>query len=970
VTPRLKKVLLALGIGLVLYAALGFLLAPRLVRSALLANLGKVFVTRPTLEKVRVNPFALSLTLKGFSVPDGRGKTALAFDKLYLRFSLLSPFYRAWTLDELRLEKPSVGLAILEDRSLNLLRMLKPQPAPADTGGEPPALLVRRLQLIDGNATFEDLSRTPALQKALIPIQVQLTDFSTRRDSRNAYSLQASTDGGEQLAWSGRFTTLPFTSQGELRVSRLRAATVEDFLDDALPFVLARGAIDFSAAYLLDAGKVPAELELSNMAVEARDLALVDRASGEEALAADSVVARGGAVRASQLEADLGTVAVGGARVTVWMDSTGVTNFQRWAEVPADTGPPWVASIPTVTMSRTSVEYQDRRLDPPAVFRMSDGRAEAKGFSTRPGTSVPFSVACSLGTTGRAEARGTLVPSTPSADLELDARRFDLRQIEPYVQVFARLDIRGGTADAKGRLRFNAFGPKGPLLRFAGNASSSGFGAVDQKVQSDFLSWKRLDLKGLQYDFLPSRVALREVVATQAYARVVVAPDLTSNVQALMVPPDSLPAAFRPSPDAPDTMAAAIDLVRVVDCSMYFADLSLRPNFATGIQGLNGTITELSSAQGAHAAIGVEGNVGPQSPVIISGTINPLNSRGKTDVGMKFGNIELTTFTPYSGKFMGYPIEKGKLDLDLRYVIEDRELRGENKILVRQLTLGDKNESPDATKLPVKFAIALLKDRNGDINLDLPVRGNLDDPKFSIWGVVLKIFLGLITKAVTSPFALFGAIFGGEAESSPAIRFAYGSADLDTTEARKLDALQKGLADRPALKLEVEETGEVRGDSLGLAAQRYEALLRTAARADDAAKPPDPAVVAAAAEMTPPGFEPARYAQLVTRAYGARFGKPPSVEGPRRKTAKGAAPDPATVATEAKRLALMDARLRSSVAVEPDELRRLRVERAQRVQGYLLRDTTIAPERVFIVADKGMYAPDSTGVRMGLTLTD
>src|SRR5262249_30998893 len=192
-----------------------------------------------------------------------------------------------------------------------------------------------------------------------------------------------------------------------------------------------------------------------------------------------------------------------------------------------------------------------------------------------------------------------------------------------------------------------------------------------------------------------------------------------------------------------------------------------------------------------------------------------------------FKNIELTTFTPYSGKFMGYRIERGKLDLDLKYAIQDRQLKADNKILMHQFTLGDKVDSKDATHLPVKFAIALLKDKDGNIDLDLPVHGSLDDPQFSVMKIVLKILTQLVVKAVTSPFKLFGAIFGGDgAESAPAIRFPYGSAALDTTEIAKLVAIQKGLAGGRAVMLEIEQAGGGAGvEGRGRASGRGRARL-------------------------------------------------------------------------------------------------------------------------------------------------
>jgi hypothetical protein len=524
-------------------------------------------------------------------------------------------------------------------------------------------------------------------------------------------------------------------------------------------------------------------------------------------------------------------------------DARGATGVAPAVGTPAasapDSAPPLVTSIAGARVDGLSLDFEDRRVDPPARIGLRAGVAEIARFSTAPDSAFELALACSLGARGQAKANGRVVPSAPQADLELDVRGFDLRQIGPYVQAFARLELARGTADAKGRLLFNRFGTKGPLVRFTGGVASSDFAAVDHKVGSELLAWKRVALDRLEYDALPGRIAVREIVATGPYVRMVVAADHTTNFQAAQVPPDSMPAAFRPAPGAAaDTMPIRIAHVRVVDGSMYFADLSLTPNFAAGIQSLNGEISDLSSSRAAHADMLLEGKVDAHAPARIAGTVNPLNGRGRTDVSVSFQNIELTTFTPYSGKFMGYRIEKGKLDLDLRYQIENRQLDASNKVLVRQLTLGEKVDSPDATRLPVRFAIALLKDREGNIDLNLPVKGDLDDPKFSVVPVIMKVLVGLVTKAVASPFALLGAVFGGGGdEVAPAVAFRYGSAELDSTAVRLLGAVRQGLADRPGLRLEIEEPGEAAGDSLALHARAYAALLRGAAGARPSRRP-------------------------------------------------------------------------------------------------------------------------------------
>ncbi|HET9886962.1 MAG TPA: DUF748 domain-containing protein, partial [bacterium] len=523
--------------------------------------------------------------------------------------------------------------------------------------------------------------------------------------------------------------------------------------------------------------------------------------------------------------------------------------------------------------------------------------------------------------------------TSAAVDLQVEMNGVDVQTIERYLRVFSKIDVTGGTVGAKGRFAFNMYGPQGPMVRFIGQATSSNFAVVDDANRNDLMKWKKLDLKKLEYDFKPNRTQIGAVVATQPFMRMVIDEQRISNMQRIAVPEEQKPAAFRkPAVDssAPpvDPPLTTIDLVQVNDGTLDFSDLSLQPNFRAGIKELNGTIKELSSVQTAHAAIDLKGNTGPHAPVTISGTINPLNSRGKTDLAMDLENIELTAFTPYSGKFMGYRIERGKLDLHLGYVIEDRELQGENKILMRQLTLGEKVDSPDATNLPVKFALALLKDKNGDINLDIPVKGNLDDPKFSVMPIIWKMLVGLVTKAVTSPFKLFGAIFGGDDETAaPAIRFAYGSAEIDSTEIPKLDAIVKGLVERPGVNLEIETVGDAMRDSAALFDRELQAMLR-AAPASKKDRELDPATVAAAMKLAPDGWDAAMYAQSLGRAYASAFKK--NLE-PVRKTAKGAQPDSVAIAAEESRLRSMTASLSERVRSVGDEASALPLNRARNV---------------------------------------
>ena len=197
-----------------------------------------------------------------------------------------------------------------------------------------------------------------------------------------------------------------------------------------------------------------------------------------------------------------------------------------------------------------------------------------------------------------------------------------------------------------------------------------------------------------------------------------------------------------------------------------FSDRSVKPEYSTRLSEIGGRISGLSSEETTIADVELRGKLNDYAPLEITGKINPLREDLYVDLKARFKDIDLSPTTPYSGKYVGYTIEKGKLSFDLKYLIVKKKLDSQNYIFLDQFTFGDKVESPQATKLPVKLAIALLKDRKGEIKLDLPVTGSLDDPKFSVWGIILKILINLISKAATSPFSLLGAVFGGGEELS------------------------------------------------------------------------------------------------------------------------------------------------------------------------------------------------------------
>jgi hypothetical protein len=318
------------------------------------------------------------------------------------------------------------------------------------------------------------------------------------------------------------------------------------------------------------------------------------------------------------------------------------------------------------------------------------------------------------------------------------------------------------------------------------------------------------------------------------------------------------------------------------------------------------------------------------APIEIVGQVNPLAKDLFLDIKASARDIELSPLTPYSAKYAGYGIERGKLSVKVAYKIENRKLTAQNNVYLDQLTFGEKVDSPTATKLPVLLAVALLKDRNGVIDINLPISGSLDDPQFSMGGIIIRVIVNLVVKAVTAPFALLGAIFGG-GEELAYIEFAPGLTALDAAADAKLKTLTKALNDRPGLKLDITGRVDPATDREGLKRASIDRKVRAQKMSElvrDGKAPPSVSEVK---------VDPAEYPKYLTAAYKAEsFPKPRNLIGLAKDL-----PVP-----EMEQLMLTHAQ------VTDEDLRRLANDRAQTVKGYLVDTAKVSPERVFIAAPK------------------
>ncbi|HEX4153264.1 MAG TPA: DUF748 domain-containing protein [Steroidobacteraceae bacterium] len=666
---------------------------------------------------------------------------------------------------------------------------------------------------------------------------------------------------------------------------------------------------------------------------------------------------------------------------------------------------PWRAELKQIDLTEASISAEDRRMQPVAKVVLAPLSLRIGGASLDLGKPVDVRLDTHINGGGSLEMSGAVTPQPASASLKLRLAGIDLALAQPYIAERTSVTLRNGKLGGEGQLRFDAAAlqaagstehgnskahghsrghadSKRPAaLSFAGDIQVEDLHTVDNFRHQDLIRWKRLDIRGLRYQQSPDRLDIAEIMVRRPYARVIIESDATLNVKnALKGPGDKRGAesgaatapAARPDSAKPGearavettksaaqsgsaSMPMAIRTVRIEDGLANFTDHSVAPTFSAAIQHLEGSVRGLSSKPGSRATVDLKGAVGAYSPVSIKGRVNLLSASLYTDLVMDFRDIELSIFNPYSGKFAGYDISKGKLTTDLHYKIDAGKLDAQHHIVIDQLEFGAKTNSKEAVSLPIKLAVALLKDRNGVIDLELPVTGSLKDPQFRLGPIIWKVFVNILEKAVTAPFALLGSLFGGGPDLQY-IDFRPGASALDETQENKVKAIVKALQQRPQLNIEVPIAAVPDVDRPALVdaelnARLREAMLQTPKHKKQAAVADTPSFDQLDADSK---------LELLTRVYEHELGAAP------RYPDSVTAGKPKADQTSAKIAFLMDA-LRKHLTVTDDSVRTLAEQRAQALQKALLDGTQIDPKRVFLVANNKAAAKDGE-VRLQLSL--
>jgi len=835
----------ALLTALALYSLLGFLILPGVALRVANQQLANYAAVPAHIQRIELNPFSLELTLWGLNIGEP-GKEQVAFERLYAHVQWDSLWTRALHLADVQLDKPKTEILFGKDGKLNLLGLFNlpaSEPTPTDPNAKPFPLRIDHIKLAGGYVHFEDLRPSEPIVFLYDKLDLELKNLSTLPDDNADMTLVAVGPEGGQIDWSGNFSLAPIASEGTLKVTDGKMKVWWPYVRDALPLVLEDGILSLSTHYKLNLDKETelllndTSLSVAPFAIKAPDgrpLARLERLDVSETsvdLAKQQVIV--GKIRSQKLETWAAREADGQldwqklfasqpAKPAPAPTPTPAAADAPKAE-PAKPGKPWQVLLKDVQLRNYQVHLADRQANPAVALELGPLNLDLQNFDSLNQSPFTLKLDTGLGKQGKILANGEVNLSPISAKLQVQTKDIDLRVAQSYISPFIRLELRSGMLGSDLAVNLKSTDPL--AFNVTGRAQVDQLHTLDTLKTRDFVKWQQLVLEGLNYQHGDS-LSIAKVNLQQPYARFMINDDRTTNIDDLLIPQPANndgKSVAKPAASKDKPLGIHIGAIAINDGSANFADFSLTPNFATAIQQLNGQIGTIDSRQAKPANVDIKGKVDRYAPVTIKGSVNPFDPMAALDIATSFKRVELTTLTPYSGKFAGYRIRKGRLNLDLHYLITKGQLKAENKLVVEQLQLGEKVDSPDAVDLPIRLAVALLKDTEGKISIELPISGDLNNPQFSVMPIIWQTLRNLVLRAAEAPFKFIGGLVSGSgSEDLSNVSFAPGSSELSKDSESALNTLAKALKERPTLRLEIEGTSAQSSDGPLIAEQRLE----------------------------------------------------------------------------------------------------------------------------------------------------
>lgn len=821
ISAKTKKILIWIAGLLLTYSLLGFLVLPAVLKNQIPKIANEKLNRVAQIKDIEFNPFSMELNLHDFGLKNLDQSNFVSFKRLNVNLAVLKSIGNlTLTVDQVILDQLNTNIKRDKKGGFNFTDLLstKVEPKPEEKPDEDPfPITIIDTKISEGKVNWEDNFYSKPQKETIYPLNLNLDKFTTVVGKQSQLDLTLALSSGGKLYWKGNLELTPLDSKGKIKLNKIDFNKVwQLFLQDSVNFEIVTGSELIEIDYHLTDSDKGLQFLINDANLNINDLKIAEKGKTDPVIHIPDFKISGISLDLLKKKVAIKEVSSINAKFKAWLDSEGIINYQplfssgseknqSTQNTPASKTKeePWTVALDKLNMSDFGFNFIDKSLPSPATIDLTALNINATELSNKPGATLPFNIDVKVNDSGTLKIDGSAILDPFSSQLKVNADKIALNDFQPYIDTFARLDLVSGLFNIDADISLAQEKDKPFDLKLKADSHITEFVTRDQVSNKDFLKWKKLEIEKIDLDLAGNSYLIDTIKLDQLYTRVLIRKNKSINVNDILIKKENKkePNKKEPSSNKDEVKPAfKIATFTIKNSVSDFSDRSLILPFSAHINKLKGSVKGISSDQNALIKIALNGQVANLAPVTIKGNISP--QKGDSNINLDFKSMPLPLMTPYMAEFAGRKIEKGNMSLGLKYKIKNKKLTASNNLLIDQLVLGETVDNPDATSLPLDLAIALLADTDGKIKLDMPITGSLDDPQFSIAGLVVDTLVNVLTKVISSPFNAVASLTGSDEDISK-ITFSPGKSELDDKQKEKLSGLATALADKPALNLEI-----------------------------------------------------------------------------------------------------------------------------------------------------------------------
>ncbi len=989
----LKSYRLWLLIGFLSYTLGGFLLLPYVVKTQLIKFVDGTLQQKASLEAVSFNPFLLRLRLQELQLTSREDAPLIELGELVVDFDTFGLFKRAWQFSTISLTQLKVFADIDSAGNLNLLSLVPPpgDEPPADDGPFAlPRLILNNIALNQSQVHFRQRDRVEPFNLELNALNFNIAHFSTLPEEGGQFNFAAQLSATESLTFSGAVQVEPLVLAAHIALDNIELKRGGDYLQELLLFTINQGTLSLDTDFTLEKGEANEGLALqtTNMTIDVQQLELDTLVPAEPLLRLDSIRLNQASFAWPEQLANAESLVVNKGTVHSWLTADKAFIYsqllnnrdtQGHAE-PSDNEPSAEAALQlrleAIKLQALQLHFADRSLGDPAPQTIDIVDLVVSPFSLEQNGEFDLQAQLTINSTGKATVAGKVGALPPMAALAIGLQDIPLPPINSYLHDIIQLDITQGAIDADLQLDYQDLDSQGLGLR--GDIDIRQIDTLNLINQEKWARWENLAIKALNLQLEPASLNIASIELVAPHFETTVFENGETDLSRMLLPtpkPGVGSAGASPEPSSTTAQPPAgtgedsafpisIAKFKLNDGNLVYKDFSLPLDFATQIHSLQGQVVDISTVSSTPTELLLDGKIDQYGKAKISAASQLSAPHAFSQFKLDLSHVDITNASGYSGKFAGYAIEAGTLALNLDYRVEQGKMHGDNQLRLESLTLGDTVDSPDAVNLPLKLAVALMKDIDGNIDIDLPVQGDLNNPEVKIGGIVWKAFRNLLVKVVASPFTMLGGLLdSGEGSGLDTIAFTPATEALATSEQQKLDKLTRALRQKPALALNLSACYQPESDGPALQVLAFNRLYSAALGESEPSATPTSYQSGVLETLYREAFGEDELAALKTR----------SKQLLQQKIAASEKGNDLAAGGENQLDEQMRQQLIKQQTIAPGQFVRLATARAQNIFNYLTNDASadapLNPARIQVDEDVLKLDPDATAIACPLSLS-